>query len=223
MDGRLRCRACEVVADCAGGTDVAGAAHACSAGSASTCSRVNNRLDETSPTQSLAAVRADLHRLGELVSSFGAAFGVRFDPVGERIALVDDKGSMVNEDRALLVVLDLIAAERRGGRVALPVTTTRVAEDVCRYHGVEVDWTPTSLHGLYHGGGGQGRDLRGRRQGRLHRAQFLPVHRRDRGLHAAARARRPDQADPQPDQDADPGGKPAQAVHADTVGGQGHR
>ena len=110
---------------------------------------VNNRLDESSPTQSLAAVRADLHRLGELVSSFGAAFGVRFDPVGERIALVDDKGSMVSDDRALLVVLDLIAAERRGGRVALPVTTTRVAEDVCRYHGVEVDWTPTSLHGLY--------------------------------------------------------------------------
>ena len=88
---------------------------------------MNNRLDEASPTQSLAAVRADLHRLGELVSSFGAAFGVRFDPVGERIALVDDKGSLVSEDRALLVVLDLIAAERRGGRVALPVTTTRVA------------------------------------------------------------------------------------------------
>jgi mannose-1-phosphate guanylyltransferase / phosphomannomutase len=110
---------------------------------------VNGRLDESAPTQSLAAVRAGLHRLGELVSSSGAAFGVRFDPVGERIALVDDRGSMVNDDRALLVVLDLIAAERRGGRVALPVTTTRVAEDVCRYHGVEVDWTPTSLHGLY--------------------------------------------------------------------------
>jgi mannose-1-phosphate guanylyltransferase/phosphomannomutase len=46
-------------------------------------------------------------------------------------------------------VLDLIAAERRKGRVALPVTTTRVAEEVCRYHGVEVIWTPTSLHGLY--------------------------------------------------------------------------
>ncbi len=110
---------------------------------------VNGRLDESSPTQSLAAVRADLHRLGELVSSSGAAFGVRFDPVGERIAIVDDKGALVTEDRALLVVLDLIAAERRAGRVALPVTTTRVAEKVCRFHGVEVDWTPTSLHGLY--------------------------------------------------------------------------
>jgi mannose-1-phosphate guanylyltransferase / phosphomannomutase len=110
---------------------------------------VNNRLDEASPTQSVAAVRADMHRLAELVSSFGAAFGVRFDQVGERIALVDDRGSMVSDDRALLVILDLIAAEKRGGRVALPVTTTRVAEDVCRYHGVQVSWAPTSLHGLY--------------------------------------------------------------------------
>jgi mannose-1-phosphate guanylyltransferase/phosphomannomutase len=110
---------------------------------------VNNRLDESSPTQSVAAMRADMNRLAELVSSFGAAFGVRFDPVGERIALVDDKGATVSDDRALLIVLDLIAAERRTGKVALPVTTTRVAQDVCRFHGLEVIWTPTSLHGLY--------------------------------------------------------------------------
>jgi mannose-1-phosphate guanylyltransferase/phosphomannomutase len=110
---------------------------------------VNNRLDEATPTQSVAQVRADMHRLAELVYSSRAAFGVRFDPVGERITLVDDKGALVSDDRALLVVLDLVAAERRTGRVALPVTTTRVAEDVCRYHGVQVGWTPTSAHGLY--------------------------------------------------------------------------
>ena len=109
---------------------------------------VNNRLDEASPTQSLAQVRAGMQRLSELVASSRAAFGVRFDQVGERIMLVDDKGAMISDDRALLVALDLIAAERRSGRVALPVTTTRVAEQVCRFHGVHVDWTPTSLHGL---------------------------------------------------------------------------
>ncbi len=116
---------------------------------------VNNRLDEASPTQSLAQIRAGMHRLAELVSSSRAAFGVRFDPVGERISLVDDKGAMVSDDRALLLVLDLIAAERRAGRVALPVTTTRVAERVSRYHSVEVDWTPTSLHGLYEATAGE--------------------------------------------------------------------
>jgi mannose-1-phosphate guanylyltransferase / phosphomannomutase len=109
---------------------------------------VNNRLDEASPTQSLAQVRAGMQRLSELVASSRADFGVRFDQVGERIQLVDDKGAMISDDRALLVVLDLIAAERQAGRVALPVTTTRVAERVCRFHRVDVTWTPTSLHGL---------------------------------------------------------------------------
>jgi mannose-1-phosphate guanylyltransferase / phosphomannomutase len=109
---------------------------------------VNNRLDEASPTQSLAQLRAGMQRLAELVASSRAAFGVRFDQVGERMQVVDDRGAMVNEDRALLVILDLIAAERRTGRVALPVTTTRVAERVCRFHGVQVEWTPTSLYGL---------------------------------------------------------------------------
>jgi len=147
MDG-VRGAGLKVVADCAGGTaslvlpgllgrigvDVL---------------TVNNRLDEVSPTQSLAQIRAGMHRLAELVSSSRAAFGVRFDPVGERITLVDNNGALVSDERALLVVLDLIAAEQRTGRVALPVTTTRVAEKVSKFHTVEVDWTPMSLPGLY--------------------------------------------------------------------------
>ncbi|MEW2360166.1 mannose-1-phosphate guanyltransferase [Spirillospora sp. NPDC029432] len=104
----------------------------------------NNRLDEANPTETLAERMRDLQRLGELVSSSRAAFGVRFDPVGERISLVDESGQLIGDDRALLVMLDLVAAERRGGRVALPVTTTRVAEQVCRFHGVQVEWTSTS-------------------------------------------------------------------------------
>ncbi|GGV21933.1 mannose-1-phosphate guanyltransferase [Actinomadura cremea] len=104
----------------------------------------NHGLDEASPTETLAERMRDLERLGELVSSSRAAFGVRFDPVGERISLVDENGELVGDDRALLVMLDLVAAERRGGRVALPVTTTRVAEQVCRFHGVQVEWTSTS-------------------------------------------------------------------------------
>jgi mannose-1-phosphate guanylyltransferase / phosphomannomutase len=109
---------------------------------------LNNRLDEVTPTQTVAQQRAGMQRLAEVVSSSRAAFGVRFDPVGERIQLVDEKGALVSDERALLVVLDLVAAERKHGRVALPVTTTRVAEQVCRFHGVQVNWTPTSMDAL---------------------------------------------------------------------------
>jgi mannose-1-phosphate guanylyltransferase/phosphomannomutase len=138
----------KVVADCAGGT-ASLVLPALLGRIGVDVLTVNNRLDEATPTQSLAQTRAGMHRLAELVSSSRAAFGVRFDPVGERITLVDDKGAMVSDERALLVVLDLIAAERHTGRVALPVTTTRVAERVSAFHSVQVDWTPTSLHGLY--------------------------------------------------------------------------
>ena len=105
---------------------------------------VNNRLSETADEQTDAERRRDLARLGELVSSSRAAFGVRFDSVGERLSLVDERGQQVSDDRALLVVLDLVAAERRGARAALPVTTTRVAEQVAGFHGTEVLWVSTS-------------------------------------------------------------------------------
>jgi mannose-1-phosphate guanylyltransferase / phosphomannomutase len=116
---------------------------------------VNNRLDESSPTETLARRRADMQRLSELVSSSRAAFGVRFDPVGERIFLVDENGALVDDDRALLVVVDLVAAERHTGQIALPVTTTRVAEQVSRFHGVQARWTPTSMDALTKAAGDQ--------------------------------------------------------------------
>ena len=125
---------------------------------------MSNRLDERATTQTAEQHAAALHRLGGLVSSSRAAFGVRFDHVGERIALVDERGQVVHDDRALLVVLDLVAAENRSGRFALPVTTTRIAEQVSSFHGCHIIWTSTSpdelsrvaAHGVVFAGDGRG-------------------------------------------------------------------
>ncbi|MGN6089280.1 MAG: sugar phosphate nucleotidyltransferase [Actinomycetales bacterium] len=109
---------------------------------------VNNGLDDATPTETREQRRAALARLGDLVASSGAAFGVRFDPVGERISLVDEKGRPVDDSRAALVVMDLVAAERHNGRIALPVTTSRVAEQVAAFHGARIAWTRTSPDAL---------------------------------------------------------------------------
>jgi mannose-1-phosphate guanylyltransferase / phosphomannomutase len=109
---------------------------------------INPCLDESRPTETPEERRSGLLRLGDIVASARAAFGIRFDPVGERLSLVDERGAIIEDDRALLVMLDLIAAERRSGRVALPVTTTRIAEQVAAYHGTQVEWTTTSPHDL---------------------------------------------------------------------------
>ena len=105
---------------------------------------LNLGMDEAHPTESPAEQQAALRRLGEMVSSARAAFGVRFDAVGERIWLVDETGSRIDDDRALLVFMDLVAAERLEGRIALPVTTTRVAEKVTDFHKVGIQWVSTS-------------------------------------------------------------------------------
>ena len=137
----------KVVADCAGGTTSLVLPNLLGRIGIDVLT-VNGRLDEVTPTETVAQRRAGLQRLSEVVSSSRASFGVRFDPGGERLRIVAEKGEVVSDERALLVVLDLVAAERKTGRVALPVTTTRVAEQVCRFHGVEVDWTPTSMDAL---------------------------------------------------------------------------
>ncbi|GAA1556058.1 mannose-1-phosphate guanyltransferase [Actinomadura kijaniata] len=141
--GGVREAGLKIVLDCAGGTASLVLPSLLGLMGVEVLTR-NNALDEANPTETLAERMRDLQRLGELVSSSRAAFGVRFDPVGERISLVNENGELISDDRALLVMLDLVAAERRGGRVALPVTTTRVAEQVCRFHGVQVEWTSTS-------------------------------------------------------------------------------
>lgn len=137
----------KIVVDCAGGTAAVVLPYLLGAIGVGVLT-VNNRLDDYSPTETLAERMRDLQRLGELVASSGAAFGVRFDTVGERIWLVDETGRLISDDRALLCVLDLVAAERNTGQVALPVTTTRIAEQVCRFHGVGPRWTPTSSDAL---------------------------------------------------------------------------
>lgn len=80
----------------------------------------------------------DLERLGELVVSSKATFGVRLDRMGERISLVDDRGRLVDDDRALLIMLDLAASASSGGTAAVPVSATRVAEQVAAFHGTRV-------------------------------------------------------------------------------------
>ncbi|MGW0228976.1 sugar phosphate nucleotidyltransferase [Actinopolymorpha singaporensis] len=110
---------------------------------------VNAGLDDRRPTETAEQRTAAVANLAELVSSSRAAFGVRFDPLGERISLVDETGNVISDERALLVFVDLVAAESgRGRNVALPVTTTRVAEQVAAFHGVQIRWTTTAPDAL---------------------------------------------------------------------------
>jgi mannose-1-phosphate guanylyltransferase/phosphomannomutase len=132
-------------------------------------------MDEAHPTETIEERRAGLVRLGELVASSRAAFGVRFDPVGERVSFVDERGRIIEDDRSLLVMLDLVAAEGRSGKVALPVTTTRIAEQVAAYHGTQVLWTTTSPDDLTRAASAEGTIFAGDGMGRFVVPEFSGV------------------------------------------------
>jgi mannose-1-phosphate guanylyltransferase / phosphomannomutase len=96
---------------------------------------VNGQFDEARTAMDSGQVPADLERLARLVTASGADLGVRFDPVAERLTLVDERGMVLPFDRALLLYVDLVAGSKEPGDIALPVCTTRWAAELAAKHG----------------------------------------------------------------------------------------
>jgi len=73
---------------------------------------------------------------------------VMFDAAGERIRLVDETGRILSLGQALLAYVSLVARSVPYPRIAVPVSTSRHAEDIAKRHGGEVIWTPISTPAL---------------------------------------------------------------------------
>lgn len=99
---------------------------------------VGAALEEDAAADPAPHREAALRRLSGLVVSSAARLGARLDPAGERLSIVDELGHVIDDGRMLLIMLDLMAASRHSGCVAVPVTTSRLAEQVADYHGVAV-------------------------------------------------------------------------------------
>lgn len=95
-------------------------------------------LDEDAAADPPPQRAVALQRLSGLVVSSGARLGARLGPAGERLNIVDELGGVIDDGRMLLIMLDLVSASRHEGSVAVPVTTSRLAEQVAAYHGVGV-------------------------------------------------------------------------------------
>jgi mannose-1-phosphate guanylyltransferase/phosphomannomutase len=84
-----------------------------------------------------------------LVTVMGAHLGVAFDPAAELLYVVDERGAEIPLEQALLLYVKLVcehAAE--GAGIALPLTVTRLAEQLAAEHGVKVVRTKVSLPAL---------------------------------------------------------------------------
>jgi phosphomannomutase len=82
-----------------------------------------------------------LGRLCRAVKRTGADAGLALDPDADRLALVDDAGRAIGEERTLTLIADHYL-QRTKSPLVVNLSTTRAIDDVARAHGVRVHRTP---------------------------------------------------------------------------------
>lgn len=98
--------------------------------------------DPTKPFPRIAEPRPDtLGDIAELVRSRECDIGFAQDPDGDRLAVVDEHGTVLDNDDVLALAIQ-VALERRPGNVVVNLTTSSVVDDVVAARGGRVYRTP---------------------------------------------------------------------------------
>jgi mannose-1-phosphate guanylyltransferase/phosphomannomutase len=84
----------------------------------------------------------------KLVTAADADLGAVFDRAGERLFLIDERGSEIPVEKALMLFLRLISSNGGSGRVAFPITVTSQVDKMAEEAGLEVIRTRASLADL---------------------------------------------------------------------------
>ena len=111
-----------------------------------------------------------------LVGAVGADLGVVLDRAAERIYLVDDAGEEIAHEQALLLFLRLLASDGATGKLAFPVTVTRLVDTIVDGSGLEVVRTPASIADLTATAAGEGVIFAGAVGGGYVFPGFLPAY-----------------------------------------------
>jgi mannose-1-phosphate guanylyltransferase/phosphomannomutase len=115
-------------------------------------------------------------RVADLVRASGAQLGAIIDPDCEHLTIVDDEGTVLTPDQALLVLLRLVTQTHDGARVALPVAAPRAAEQICADAGVPVTLTKLSPAHLMEVSAGGGITFAASQSGGFIFPRFLPAY-----------------------------------------------
>ena len=87
---------------------------------------------------------ANARRVADLVRASGSQLGAVVDPDGELLTIVDDEGTVLTNDQAMLVLLSLVTRNEKDARIALPVSVPNAAVAICEETGAEITFTKLS-------------------------------------------------------------------------------
>jgi mannose-1-phosphate guanylyltransferase/phosphomannomutase len=115
-------------------------------------------------------------RVSDLVRASGARLGAVIDADSEHLTIVDDEGTVLSNDQALLVMLRLVVATQKDPKVALPVAAPTAAERICQAAGVPLVWTKLSSAHLMEVAASEGVTFAASQAGGFLFPEFLPAY-----------------------------------------------
>jgi phosphomannomutase len=99
-------------------------------------------IDPEKPFPRIAEPRPDtLTELAELVRSSGAEVGFGLDPDGDRLAVLDETGHVLDPDDVLALAVDIVL-RRRKGNVVVNLTTSSAIDDIAKAQACRVYRSP---------------------------------------------------------------------------------
>jgi mannose-1-phosphate guanylyltransferase/phosphomannomutase len=117
-----------------------------------------------------------LKTMGDLVRTSGSDLGFVFDAEGECATIVDDQGTTLTNEQALLALVHLVSEVVPGARIALPVSVTREAERIANAAGATITWTKLSAAHLMEVAGAGDVDFAASEEGGFIWPTFLPAY-----------------------------------------------
>jgi phosphomannomutase len=106
------------------------------------CDLTAIHVDTTKPfPRGAEPVPANLGEIADLVRRKACEIGFALDPDGDRLAVIDETGTVLDPDDVLALAVEA-ALERQPGDVVVNLTTSAVIDDIAREHGRKVYRTP---------------------------------------------------------------------------------
>ncbi|MBO0795719.1 MAG: nucleotidyl transferase, partial [Ktedonobacteraceae bacterium] len=109
---------------------------------------LNTSKDDVSHSRSPDELSKDMQRLATISSALHTDMGIRIDPSGERIWLVDDRGRTLDGMKLLAVMSNLFLRQHHNGTIAAPVTAPSALQHLARRYDGYILHTKVLPHAL---------------------------------------------------------------------------
>jgi mannose-1-phosphate guanylyltransferase/phosphomannomutase len=115
-------------------------------------------------------------RVADLVRASGSQLGAVVDADCEHLTIVDDEGTVLTDDQALLVLLHLVTHNEKDAHVVLPISAPNAAEEICAGTGATITYAKLSSAHLMELAAGPGIAFAASQAGGFIWPRFLPAY-----------------------------------------------